>query len=40
MSFTLKVNVGGFSYRLDYIELVCYFKTRLGRLVIFISRSR
>ncbi|XP_042555349.1 potassium voltage-gated channel subfamily V member 2 [Dipodomys spectabilis] len=37
---TLRVNVGGHSYRLDYSELACYPKTRLGRLVTSTSRSR
>ncbi|XP_014702269.1 potassium voltage-gated channel subfamily V member 2 [Equus asinus] len=40
VSSTLKVNVGGLSYRLDYIELACYPKTRLGRLATSTSRSR
>ncbi|XP_004714608.1 potassium voltage-gated channel subfamily V member 2 [Echinops telfairi] len=37
---TLKVNVGGHSYQLDVSELTCYPKTRLGRLVTSLSRSR
>lgn len=37
---TLNVNVGGQSYQLDYQELACYPKTRLGRLVTAHSRSR
>ncbi|ELW63089.1 potassium voltage-gated channel subfamily V member 2 [Tupaia chinensis] len=39
-SSTLNVNVGGQSYRLDYCELACYPKTRLGRLATTTSRSR
>ncbi|XP_036117572.1 potassium voltage-gated channel subfamily V member 2 isoform X1 [Molossus molossus] len=37
---TLNVNVGGQSYRLDYTDLACYPKTRLGRLVTSTNRSR
>ncbi|KAM4876390.1 potassium voltage-gated channel subfamily V member 2 [Thomomys bottae] len=37
---TLKVNVGGHSYLLDYSELACHPKTRLGRLATSTSRSR
>ncbi|XP_075414971.1 potassium voltage-gated channel subfamily V member 2 [Tenrec ecaudatus] len=37
---TLKVNVGGHSYQLDVSALACYPKTRLGRLVTSLSRSR
>lgn len=40
VSSTLNVNVGGQSYRLDYTELACYPKTRLGRLATTNSRSR
>ncbi|XP_020857420.1 potassium voltage-gated channel subfamily V member 2 [Phascolarctos cinereus] len=39
-SSTLNVNVGGQSYRLDYRGLLCYPKTRLGRLATSTSRSR
>ncbi|XP_062936351.1 potassium voltage-gated channel subfamily V member 2 [Cynocephalus volans] len=39
-SSTLNVNVGGHSYRLDYCELACHPKTRLGRLATSSSRSR
>ncbi|KAI5131328.1 Potassium Voltage-Gated Channel Subfamily V Member 2 [Manis pentadactyla] len=39
-SSTLNVNVGGHSYRLDYCELACHPKTRLGRLATSASRSR
>ncbi|XP_068944251.1 potassium voltage-gated channel subfamily V member 2 [Petaurus breviceps papuanus] len=39
-SSTLKVNVGGQSYSLDYRGLLCYPKTRLGRLATSSSRSR
>ncbi|XP_001374479.2 potassium voltage-gated channel subfamily V member 2 [Monodelphis domestica] len=39
-SSTLNVNVGGQSYRLDYRELLCYPRTRLGRLVTSTNRSR
>lgn len=37
---TLKVNVGGHSYKLECCELANYPKTRLGRLVTSTSRSR
>ncbi|XP_021510505.1 potassium voltage-gated channel subfamily V member 2 [Meriones unguiculatus] len=37
---TLKVNVGGHSYQLEYCELASYPKTRLGRLATSTSRSR
>uniref|UniRef100_A0A8C6RQB1 Potassium voltage-gated channel subfamily V member 2 n=1 Tax=Nannospalax galili TaxID=1026970 RepID=A0A8C6RQB1_NANGA len=37
---TLKVNVGGHSYQLDYCEVANYPKTRLGRLATSTSRSR
>ena len=40
VSATLNVNVGGHSYHLDYTELACYPKTRLGRLATSTSRSR
>ena len=40
VSTTLNVNVGGHSYHLDYTELACYPKTRLGRLATSTSRSR
>uniref|UniRef100_A0A8C3YRW7 Potassium voltage-gated channel subfamily V member 2 n=1 Tax=Catagonus wagneri TaxID=51154 RepID=A0A8C3YRW7_9CETA len=40
VSSTLNVNVGGHSYHLDYTELACYPKTRLGRLATSTSRSR
>ncbi|KAM6169167.1 potassium voltage-gated channel subfamily V member 2 [Rhynchocyon petersi] len=40
VSPTLHVNVGGQSYYLDYGELACYPKTRLGRLATSTSRSR
>lgn len=40
MSSTLNVNVGGQSYRLDFTQLACYPKTRLGRLATSASRSR
>ncbi|XP_007937611.1 potassium voltage-gated channel subfamily V member 2 [Orycteropus afer afer] len=40
LSSTLKVNVGGQSYYLDYTQLACYPKTRLGRLATSTSRSR
>ncbi|XP_006881380.1 PREDICTED: potassium voltage-gated channel subfamily V member 2 [Elephantulus edwardii] len=40
LSSTLHVNVGGQSYHLDYSELACYPKTRLGRLATSTSRSR
>ncbi|XP_040476335.1 potassium voltage-gated channel subfamily V member 2 [Ursus maritimus] len=40
VSSTLNVNVGGQSYRLDYCQLACYPKTRLGRLATSTSRSR
>uniref|UniRef100_G3UMM9 Potassium voltage-gated channel subfamily V member 2 n=1 Tax=Loxodonta africana TaxID=9785 RepID=G3UMM9_LOXAF len=40
LSSTLNVNVGGHSYRLDYGELACHPKTRLGRLATSASRSR
>nr|XP_003472242.1 potassium voltage-gated channel subfamily V member 2 [Cavia porcellus] len=36
----LNVNVGGHSYQLDYCELACHPKTRLGRLATSTSRSR
>ncbi|XP_074143438.1 potassium voltage-gated channel subfamily V member 2 [Sminthopsis crassicaudata] len=39
-SSMLNVNVGGQSYRLDYRGLLCYPKTRLGRLATSTSRSR
>ncbi|XP_004457469.2 potassium voltage-gated channel subfamily V member 2 [Dasypus novemcinctus] len=39
-SSTLNVNVGGHTYRLDFRELACYPKTRLGRLATSTSRSR
>lgn len=37
---TLNVNVGGQSYRLDYTDLACYPKTRLGRLATSTGRRR
>uniref|UniRef100_A0A4X1W8Q8 Potassium voltage-gated channel subfamily V member 2 n=1 Tax=Sus scrofa TaxID=9823 RepID=A0A4X1W8Q8_PIG len=40
VSSTLNVNVGGHSYHLDYTEVACYPKTRLGRLATSTSRSR
>ncbi|XP_059958493.1 potassium voltage-gated channel subfamily V member 2 [Mesoplodon densirostris] len=40
VSSTLKVNVGGHSYHLEYAELASYPKTRLGRLATSTSRSR
>ncbi|XP_037706837.1 potassium voltage-gated channel subfamily V member 2 [Choloepus didactylus] len=39
-SSMLNVNVGGHSYRLDYLELASYPKTRLGRLATSTCRSR